>query len=136
MLFYRRAMCVVLVSLALGGLPACQQVQTKTPVNNTVNTAEKSPKQVELARRIKLAKAEIVSSYGTEAGEYGSTLFVDHHIQELEQSYWQRQLGVNKPTPAQVLSLIVLKSAWSDDDDNGIDNLDFSLPDDVTDSVI
>ncbi len=83
---------------------------------------------IELARREKLALEAIKRSLGSEAGEFGATLFASHHIEELDSSYWQTHANTDSPQPAQVLALLCLQSHWSDDDDDGIDTLDFGLP--------
>jgi hypothetical protein len=92
--------------------------------------------RVELSRRTKIALEAIKRSRGTEAGEYGTTLFAAHHLDELDQSYWQTHLNIDKPAPAQVLELLSLKSHRSDDDDDGLDTLDFALPGDVSNYVL
>ena len=91
---------------------------------------------IELSRRTNIALGAIKRSLGTEAGEYGATLFASHHLDELDQSYWQTHLKIDKPTPAQVLGLLCLQSHRSDDDDDGLDTLDFALPGDVSNYVL
>jgi hypothetical protein len=79
------------------------------------------------------ALAAIKSSYGTEDQEYGVTLFVNHHLEELDGAYWKRLTGTDKPTPQQVLDqLIVINKVESD----GEITYDFSLPGGVTQYVI
>jgi hypothetical protein len=73
----------------------------------------------------------IKASYGTVVGEYSIDEFVSHHIDELPQSYWQDQLKTDNPTPEQVISLLVLRSKWDDEE-----VYDFTLPNDVTDYVV
>lgn len=91
----------------------------------------------ELNRRVELATAHITAMYGNPDAEYSVNAYVEHAIEELETSYWQAKLGIDTPSPEQVMKLLVLHSAWSADDfENGMDNLDFSLPDNVTDYVI
>ena len=90
----------------------------------------------ELERRKKAALAAIRQVFGTDGDEYGATLFVSHHIKEIEQAYWQKHLGTPRPEPSRVLDLLELQSHWSDDDDDGIDTFDFTLPGDVTNYVI
>lgn len=63
-------------------------------------------------------------------------MFVSHHLEEVDASYWKKHLGAEKPNPSQILEILVLRSHWSDDDDDGIQVFDFTLPDDVTDYVI
>lgn len=95
--------------------------------------------KLELSRRTKVALETIKRSLGTEAGEYGATLFAAHHLDELDQSYWQTHLKIDKPAPVQVIELLCLRSHRSDDDDDdddGLDTLDFALPGDVSNYVL
>jgi hypothetical protein len=91
---------------------------------------------VELTRRTRIALEAIRRSLDTEAGEDGATLFATHHLEELDPSYWRTHLNSDKPTSAQVVGLLRLQSHRSDDDDDGLDTLDFSLPDDVSNYVL
>lgn len=87
----------------------------------------------EVDKRSTLAIDAIRKAYGTEAGEFSTTMFVSHHLEELPQDYWQEHTGTGAPDPAAVLGLLELKSNWGDED---IENFDFSLPGDVTDYVL
>lgn len=93
-------------------------------------------KQEEIVRREKLAISAIKSAFGTEDDEYGATLFVSHHLEEIEKDFWKKHLGTTEPEPRQVLDILVLRSHWGDEDDDGIDTFDFTLPEDITDYVI
>lgn len=57
------------------------------------------------------------------------------HLDELEPAYWQAHLKVDRPTPAQVLELLSLRSRGSDDDDN-LATLDFGLPGEASNYVL
>jgi hypothetical protein len=93
--------------------------------------------KVELSRRTRIALEAIKRSLGTEAGEYGATLFAAHHLEELDRSYWQTHLEIDKPAPEQVIALLSLQSHRSDDDDDdGLDTLDFALPGDVSNYLL
>ena len=94
--------------------------------------------QQEVTRRKDVAIEEIKRRFGTEEDEYGATLFVTHHLEELEHNYWQKYLGTPKPEPKDVLDLLVLQSHWGhgDEGDDGIDVFDFTLPGDTTNYVI
>lgn len=81
--------------------------------------------------REKKALETIKSVYGTEDDEYGATLFVSHHLEEIEPSYWLRLTGESKPSPKKVLDLLVLKSHWDEDL-----AFDFTLPEEVTNYII
>ena len=87
----------------------------------------------EVEKRTKLALDAIRNAYGTEVGEFSTTMFVTHHLEEIPQDYWQDHTGVGVPEPATVLGLLELKSNWGEGD---IENFDFSLPGDVTDYVL
>lgn len=87
----------------------------------------------QVGKRAKLALDAIRKAHGTEAGEFSTTMFVEHHLEELPQDYWQEHAGTDAPDPAAVLGLLQLKSSWGKDD---IENFDFSLPGDVTDYVL
>ena len=87
----------------------------------------------EIVRRERVARAAIKLAFGTEEDEFGVTLFVSHHIDEIEVEYWQAHLGSGKPDPVQILNLLALRSHWGDD---GIEVFDFTLPEDVTNYVI
>jgi Protein of unknown function (DUF2004) len=89
----------------------------------------------ELEKRRKAALAAIRGRIGTAEDEYGATLFVSHHLAEIEHDYWQRHLGIAQPDPLRVLDLLVLVDP-SDDDEEDLDSLDFTLPDDVTNYVL
>lgn len=90
----------------------------------------------EIERREKVALAAIRDAFGTEVDEYGATLFVSHHLEELDANYWLSNLGTTAPEPARVLDLLELRSHWSDEDEAGIDVFDFTLPGKVTNYVI
>ena len=89
----------------------------------------------EIQRRENIALEAIKSTFGTEDGEFGATMFATHHIEELEPTYWLKHLGTATPEPKKVLDILQLKSHWGDDE-NEIEVFDFTLPDDVTDYVM
>ena len=69
--------------------------------------------QNEIERRKSLSLRAIHESYGTDEGEYGATLFVSHHLEELSPAYWEKCLGSESPDPQKILDILVLKSHWS-----------------------
>ena len=87
----------------------------------------------EIPKRTTLALDAIRQLFGTQDGEFSTTLFVEHHMEEIPPSYWQTHLGTEKPEPAAVLGLLALTSRWGDGD---VENFDFSLPGKVTNYVI
>lgn len=90
----------------------------------------------EILRRTLTALNAIKSAYGQPGHEEDVTLFVEHHLDELNESYWQQHFGNSRPNPERVLDLLELQSHWGDEDDEGIDTFDFTLPGEVTDYVI
>jgi hypothetical protein len=89
----------------------------------------------DIEKRTKTALDAIKRTFGTEEGEYGATLFVSHHLGEIEEIYWQKHLGTAHPEPSRVLDLLdllELESHWSDEEDDGIDTFDFTLPEGIT----
>jgi type II secretory pathway pseudopilin PulG len=90
----------------------------------------------EIERRRNVALNAIRQAFDTAADQHGATLFVSHHLEELGQDYWQKHCGTARPDSKQVLDILTLRSHWGDDDDDGIDTFDFSLPDNVTNYVI
>ena len=87
----------------------------------------------EIEKRAILGLAAIKQSLETQADEYGATMFVQHHLEEIPQDYWQKHLGASAPEPSAVLGLLELRSNWGEDE---IEYFDFSLPEDVTDYVL
>ncbi|WP_081617195.1 DUF2004 domain-containing protein [Thioalkalivibrio sulfidiphilus] len=84
-------------------------------------------------KRKTLALTAIKNAFGTEEGEGNVNLFVEHHLGELPQSYWQQHLGASSPEPKSVVGLLQLRSSWGD---KGIEYFDFKLPGEVTDYVV
>jgi len=62
----------------------------------------------ESQRRKNSAISAIRNGFGTEEDEYGATLFVSHHLAEIEGDYWQKHLGTQEPDPKTVLDILVL----------------------------
>ncbi len=94
--------------------------------------------QAKLRRRVEAARAAIHAAYGTEGDEFGATLFVSHHLEELEPAYWEEQFQTARPDPQRILDALVLRSEFDEEEDGGeqLDTLDFTLPGDVTDYVL
>jgi hypothetical protein len=114
-------------SMDLPDLPVGQMIQQE--IAHMADPAE-------IKRREQAALAAIQSVFGTQADEYGVTLFVSHHLEEIESAYWQEHLGSDRPEARSVLGLLQLRSHWGDEGEEGIDVFDFSLPGDVTNYVI
>ena len=90
--------------------------------------------EAEIQKRTKAALAAIKAAYGTEEDEYGASLFVSHHLDEIESSYWEDRFQTSSPKPLQILEALVLRSDFEDDED--FETFDFTLPGDVTNYVI
>ncbi len=90
----------------------------------------------EIERRTAVALAAIRRLLGTDEAEFSVTLFISHHLEELDAEYWKKHAGTAQPGPQQVLDLLVLRSHWGADSEDGIDTFDFTLPEHVTDYVI
>jgi len=79
------------------------------------------------------ALTAIKNSFGSKVNEYGVTLFVNHHLEELGGDYWKELTGIAKPSPQQVLDQLIVINKW---ESAGVVNYDFSLPNRVTQYVI
>ena len=79
----------------------------------------------------KIAMDAIKASSGTDSGEYGVDLFVEHHIEELNGEEWKKSLGEENPSKEKIINSLVFESAWDDDC-----VYDFTLPNNVTDCVV
>lgn len=88
----------------------------------------------EIARREAAARDAIRQAYDTGNDDFGATLFVSHHLDELDSGYWSKHLSTKTPEPRLILDLLVLRSHWGGNDE--IDTFDFALPDHVSDYVI
>ena len=78
----------------------------------------------EISKRENAARAQISAVYGTPDDEFGATLFVSHHLDEIDASYWVEHTGQAKPDAQQVLQLLELRL---DPEEDEIDILDFTL---------
>ena len=94
----------------------------------------------EISRRETAARARIDAVYGTPEDEFGVTLFVSHHLSELDASYWIKHTGTSKPDARKVLRLLDVcfdsEEEELEEEEEPRDNLDFTLPDGVTNYVI
>jgi Protein of unknown function (DUF2004) len=88
----------------------------------------------EIRKREAAARAAIKRVFGTSDDEYGATLFVSRHLEELDSAYWKKHLSAESPNPHLVLSLLELRSHRGGDDGTG--TFDFTLPEQVTNYVI
>jgi len=88
----------------------------------------------EIKRREAVARAAIKRVLGTGDDEDAATLFVSHHLKELDSAYWRKHLATANPDPQQVLDLLELRSHWGGDDETA--TFDFTLPEQVTNYVV
>jgi hypothetical protein len=88
----------------------------------------------EIKKREAAARAAIEKAIGTDDDEFGATLFLSHHLEELDSSYWKKHLFTETPDPHRVLELLELQSHWGGDDE--IDTFDFTLPEEITNYII
>jgi hypothetical protein len=88
----------------------------------------------EIKKREAEARAAIKEAYGTIDDEFGASLFVSHHLEELDATYWKKHFSTETPEPHRILELLELRSHWGGDDE--IDTFDFTLPEDATNYVI
>ncbi len=72
------------------------------------------------------ARLAIQQTYGTEEGEFGSTLFVEHHMEELTESDWEASIGKAKPSPDEILDALECKLILGDD--GAVEGADFGFP--------
>jgi len=93
------------------------------------------PDPAEIERRTYAAIAAIRAVFGAKGDEDGATLFVSHHLEELEESYWTERVQKPSPKPSDVLDLLIRSPDW-DPEEDGIDRIDFTLPGDVTNYVL
>ncbi|MFZ6875744.1 hypothetical protein ACO0LF_27060 [Undibacterium sp. Di27W] len=95
----------------------------------------------EVKRREKVAREALRLAFEKGNDDTGAGLFISHHLEEVEAEYWQQHLGTATPAPVRVLDILVLRSHWGDEEneeneDEGMEVFDFTLPDDATDYVI
>jgi predicted DNA-binding WGR domain protein len=90
----------------------------------------------EVERRMAVALTAIKRMMGKREGKWSVTLFVSHHLKELEAAYWKKHTGKARPSAEKVLDLLELRSHWGEDDEDGMDTFDFTLPGNVTNYVI
>jgi hypothetical protein len=94
------------------------------------------PKTKEIQRRTQAALLAIKEAMNEGDNDSMVELFVSHHLRELNAEYWNKYAGIPRPSATEVLDLLELRSHWGEEDEEGIDIFDFSLPGDVTQYVI
>jgi hypothetical protein len=87
-----------------------------------------------IARRTGVALAAIRQLLDED--ESAVSLFASHHLEQMDSAYWSKHAGTPRPTVRQVVDLLELRSHWGDDDEDGIDVFDFTLPDEATQYII
>jgi hypothetical protein len=87
-------------------------------------------------KRQATALEKIQSLHGTPEGEFGPTMFVSHHLEEIDDSYWIEAFGTTSPSSEQILKALVLINNWSYEDDDDLNVFDFGLPGNVSDYLL
>jgi len=87
----------------------------------------------EISKRKDLAFAAIQATLASEDDEGSVSLFVQHHLSELPNSYWMQHLGTSEPEPLAVVGLLRFECNWGEND---IEYFDFTLPDEITNYLI
>ena len=88
----------------------------------------------EIKRREAVARAAVKRAFGTPDDEFGATMFVSHHLEEVDSAYWMKHFSAERPDPQRILDALVLRSHWGGDDE--IETFDFTLAEGVTNYVI
>jgi hypothetical protein len=88
----------------------------------------------EIKRRETSARAAIKGAFDAADDESGVSLFVSHHLEEVDADYWRKHFSTDRPDPLRILEALVLRSHWGGDDE--IDTFDFTLPEEATNYVI
>lgn len=104
----------------------------KVPCSYKLGKQREIMTTIEIERQ-NLALNTIKQAFNTEAGEDSINLFVEHHLDELPQSYWQQHLGSGTPQPAAIVELLQFQSSWRE---GNVEYFDFTLPSGVTNYVI
>ena len=89
----------------------------------------------EESARIERCRQAIRDVFGTPDDEVGATLFVNHHLDELDASYWSANLGETAPTSAAVIDALVPSPLRYEEGSAGY-SVDFSLPGKVTNYMV
>lgn len=89
-----------------------------------------TPDQDALVSRARLA---IHAAHGTSEDEFGATLFVTHHLEELGAEYWEASFGNVAPEPSRIIDGLIVADVRSSADGHAVD---FTLPGSVTDAVV
>jgi hypothetical protein len=88
----------------------------------------------EIKRRETSARAAIKRAFGAGDDEAGVSLFVLHHLEEIDADYWKKHFSTDRPDPLRILDALVLRSHWGGHDE--INTFDFTLPEEATNYVI
>jgi len=88
----------------------------------------------EIEMRARTALSAIKAAHGTDEDKYGATLFVSHHLAEIDDSYWEERFQTASPTPTQILGALVFLVDFEDDYD--MSSFNFTLPGNVTDHLL
>ena len=87
-------------------------------------------------KREAVARAKLLELLDSAEGEFGPTLFVSHHKEELDTEYWKGAFGEVDPKPEAIIEGLVFVDSWDSEDDGNIDVYDFSLPGEVSNYLL
>ncbi len=95
----------------------------------------------EIQRRDRLARNAIQAQFesaqqSADPDEEGVVLFVSHHLTEIDEEFWMKHCNVARPEPTQIFKILVLQSHWGEEEEDGIDTFDYTLPEDETQYLI
>jgi len=76
----------------------------------------------------------IKTAYCSANDESDVSLFVSHHLNELDPAYWRKHFSTDRPDPMRILDALVLRSHWGGAEE--MENFDFTLPENATNYVI
>lgn len=93
--------------------------------------------KTKIEQRTELGLKAIQSQYGTDDGEFSATLFISHHLEEIEETYWKDTYGSKNPDPLTILKSLILIDHWnSNDNGNGSDTFDFGLAGNISNYLL
>jgi hypothetical protein len=92
--------------------------------------------QAMIERREQLARTAMREALENQQAEDSVELFIQHHLEEIESTYWQKHFGTPLPTLLQVLEFLILDHGWEGSDFESYEMLDFTLPEEITNYVI
>lgn len=68
--------------------------------------------QAIIERREQLARTAMREALENQQAEDSVELLIQHHLEEIESTYWQKHFGTPLPTLLQVLEFLILDHGW------------------------